>query len=451
MKLTKLVVPIAVFFGLFLNKSFAQHVNADALDQLFRHVAINNQAIGTVAISRGGKEIYHQNFGQENLTSPGGSKETMVYHIGSVTKMFTAIMVFQLADKGKIELSEPLSNYFADLPNAGKITLKHLLEHSSGLGDYLTKQDSLSRWLIQPVKSDEILSEINRQGTRFQPGDSIRYSNTGYYLLSRILEKKYKMPYGKILQKQIIGPLKLADTYSMPKNVKLDVAAKPFRFEKQWQQVPDLYFANVIGVGDIACPPSELNRVLYALFDQGLVSPSSLGKMKGGTRRSFGAGLMQIPYNGKTFYGHGGDTFGSHSLVLFNPQDSIGIAISLNGQVFSANNLAIAILDRLYSEDFVLPNFNMYVVDPLVLDLYTGDYSSDSFPVKMKVFRDNNTLRAQATGQPAFSLEPLEKHKFGRRAIGLQMEFKPEENQMIFSQRGKKFVLTRPKAGAVKQ
>lgn len=446
MKLNSIVTLITIFLGVFLSKSLAQTVDKVKLDELFRHLANNNKAIGTVAISKGGKELYTRNFGQGNLKIPVDSNGIVTYHVGSITKMLTATMIYQLADLGKIDLSDNLSKYFPDLPNANKIDLNHLLSHSSGLRDYLTKQDSLSKWLIQPRKQKEILMEIKRQGVKFQPGDSVMYSNTGYYLLALILENTYKKPYRYILQKQIVDPLQLNSTYSMPKKVKSDSAVKPYRFEKEWQEITDLHFANVIGVGDVVSTPSELNKVTYALFNQGLVKGASLEKMKGMPRKSFGAGMMQIPYFGKILYGHGGDTFGTHSLTLFNPIDSLTISICLNGQVFSSNNLAIAVLDNIYLKESTLPNFKNYVVDVATMDKYAGDYISESIPLKLKIFRDKNKLKAQANGQSAFELEPLDKDKFGRSAIGLQIEFRTDENKLIFMQRGKKIILTKSEA-----
>ena len=421
----------------------AQVVDVQKLDRLFSHIAANNRAIGSVAVSKGGELVYGRNFGQGNLGQVADSVGQIAYHIGSVTKMLTATMVFQLSDRGKISLSDRLSKYFPDFPNADTITLMHLLSHSSGLGDYLTKRDSLSRWLVHPVATGQLLSEMKGQGARFQPGQRVLYSNTGYYLLARILEMEYKKPYGDILRQQLGKPLKLKATVSMPVNVKSDPAAAPYRLQGQWKLTEDLYFANVIGVGDVISAPAELNRIVNALFTGGLVSPSSLALMKGAARQSFGAGLMQVPYFGKTLYGHGGDTFGSHSLTVFNPADSLTVSVSLNGQVYPANNIMIALLDQIYLKDSPLPNFASYSVDPAALESYLGEYASEAMRVKIKIFKEKGVLMAQAAGQTAFELQPVAKDRFERSAIGLRIEFRLATNQMVFSQRDKQFTLTR--------
>lgn len=437
------ILSTLIFTLLFSFQGSAQVVDVQKLDRLFSHIAANNRAIGSVAVSKGGELVYGRNFGQGNLGQVADSVGQIAYHIGSVTKMLTATMVFQLADRGKISLSDRLSKYFPDFPNADTITLMHLLSHSSGLGDYLTKRDSLSRWLVHPVATWQLLSEMKGQGARFQPGQRVLYSNTGYYLLARILEMEYKKPYRDILRQQLGKPLKLKATVSMPVNVKSDPAAVPYRLQGQWKLTEDLYFANVIGVGDVISTPAELNRIVNSLFTGGLVSPSSLALMKGAARQSFGAGLMQVPYFGKTLYGHGGDTFGSHSLTVFNPADSLTVSVSLNGQVYPANNIMIALLDQIYLKDSPLPNFASYSVDPAALESYLGEYASEAMRVKIKIFKEKGVLMAQAAGQTAFELQPVARDRFERSAIGLRIEFRPAANQMVFSQRDKQFTLTR--------
>lgn len=432
---------ITAIFCVSLHGTFAQNINSKKLDSLLNYIESHNKAIGSVSISHEGKEMYRRDFGQKNLKDNTSSIHDPAYQIGSITKMFTAVMIYQLAEKGTISTDDKLSLYFPDLPNSQKITIGNLLSHSSGLGDYLTKQDSLTRWLTQPAKQKDIFAEIKRQGVSFQPGEKVKYSNSGYFLLARILELKYKKPYAEILKKQITSPLALTRTHST--EIKTNDAVAPYRFTTTWEKAEDLYFPNVIGVGDVISTPTDLNKILDALFNHNLIGKASLEKMKAMPGKTFGSGMMQIPFNKMNFYGHGGDTFGTHSLTMYNPTDHISLSLSLNGQVLSSNNLAIAILNIIYNIDTPFPDFNQYTVNPSTLAQYEGTYSAETFPLKLRIFADNNSLKAQANGQSQFELTPTGKDKFAKPTSGLKMEFKPKENKLIFSQGGKEFILSR--------
>src|SRR5690606_21926652 len=172
------------------------------IDSLITTVEKENIDIGAVSIFKEGKEVYNRNFNHKVIDGNKAPKN-LKYHIGSTTKMLTATMIFQLIEENKLKLNDILASYFPDIPNAENITIGHLLSHSSGLADYVVKQDTLYFWLKEPVSEKEIFDEIKRQGTLFQPGDSVSYSNTGYYLLTKILEKEQGKKYKEILAENI--------------------------------------------------------------------------------------------------------------------------------------------------------------------------------------------------------------------------------------------------------
>ena len=423
--------------------AYGQRIDLKKLDSLISYIDLNNKDIGSISVAKAGREIYARSFGQHAVKGIVQKAPDIRYQIGSITKMLTAIMVFQLVHDHKITLDEKLSAYFPEVPNAGRITIAQVLGHSSGLGDFLTKQDSMTRWLTKPAGSKEIMKEIVSQRVRFAPGDSVRYSNTGYYLLARILEKKYRKNYEQILTQQISSPLGLVRTHSTQGKGSPSDIATPYKFAGGWVPIEDLYFPNVIGVGDVVSTPAELNKIISALFNGKLLGSVELSQMIPLPRKQFGSGLMQIPFNATSFYGHGGDTFGTHSIVMYNPADSLSLALTVNGQDYSTNSLAIAILNIVYNRDLPFPDFNVYTVDPASLSQYEGTYGSSSLPLKIKIFSDGKNLSAQATGQQPLLLEPYTLHRFRKPALEIELLFDPKKGSMTFSQKGRKFELIR--------
>lgn len=123
---------------------------------------------------------------------------------------------------------------------------------------------------------DTILSVIRHGKPLFEPGTDMRYSNSGFYLLTKIIEKCYKKPYAKIVEKEIVKPLKLKDFRSFD-NYNNNYF-RSYKFIKEWIEVPDFYPQNIIGVGDILATPRDLNNFLEGLFAGKLLKKETLEK-----------------------------------------------------------------------------------------------------------------------------------------------------------------------------
>ena len=293
----------------------------EAIQAYVDHFDSNDQLMGNVSIFEKGKEILNLTFGAVNIkTNTKGSNK---YFIGSITKLFTGLVFAQLSEKGQIDLDEKLSAYFPELPNAQNITLDHMLRHTSGMGDYVVKEDSLLFWLENPQSTESIIDEIIRQDVSFQPGDSVSYSNSAYYILGKVLEKELGKTYLQIIEKQIAQPYGLTNTSAVgPTMVHPDVHS--YRKEgKHWTIMKEFCFANACAAGDIASNARDLNLLLTQLFDNKIVSAPTLKAMTPIDGDYFGAGMMLAPFYDISSYGHGGDTYGTHSAAFYNPDNNI--------------------------------------------------------------------------------------------------------------------------------
>src|SRR5665647_795767 len=151
------------FFAiLFLEISFetvhAQNFDKAKMDQLFDVLAQKEKAMGSITLSKNGNVIYSRAIGYSSITDAGKQPSTSLtkYRIGSISKMFTTTMIFQLVEEGKLKLSATLDTYFSKLPNANKITIANLLNHHSGLHNF-TNDPEYSGYMTQPKTQDEML------------------------------------------------------------------------------------------------------------------------------------------------------------------------------------------------------------------------------------------------------------------------------------------------------
>jgi len=421
-----------------------RNINTVKLDDFFNYITKNKQSIGSISIFRKGKEVYKKDFGQDQLPNVKWDAKTG-YQIGSISKLFTAVMLMQQVEKGKLSVSDKLSKYYPQIPNADKITIETLLNHTSGLGDYVGEKP---QWLFKkPVGDKAILDTIKAQGVEFQPGEKTRYSNSGYYLLSRILEKVTKKPYNVLLKENITSKADMKNTFSVldnPKNV--------FRsYENEggnWKKVEDFDFRNCIGLGDITSTPRDLNLFINALFNNQFVTKETLEQMmpKPGSKLDFGLGIMPVPFYNQVSFGHGGDTAGSHSITSYNKKEDYSLSIVINGEEYPHNNLAIGILNIIYNEDFDYPKFDSVGENTtynVKFQKYLGDYTSPDIPMGLKIFVKNEQLFAQGKGQPDFPLELVEKDQFRFEKAGITLNFFPEKNEMQLLQNGKTYNFTK--------
>jgi D-alanyl-D-alanine carboxypeptidase len=377
--------------------AFAQHIDLQKLDSYIAHVEQHNRGIGSISISKDGKEIYHRSFGQQYLKDVRYNADTK-YQIGSITKMITATLVFKLVDKKKIYLDTKLSAFFPQIPNADSITIKQMLEHRSGLGDYVLQYDTVF-WLKNKVTEKEILNEIIRQGTLFSPAERVAYSNSAYYLLRKIVEQGFGKPYAKIVEQEIARPLGLKNFESLSSQT--TDTFKSYQFNDNWTEMADFEFSNVIGVGDMLSTTRNLNTFLFGLFQLKLISESALEAMLNSADKKefFGRGIMRVRFDGRLLYGHGGDTRETHSFVLLDKENGIGIAYSLSGERFFHNDFLYGAMDIVYGKEYDFPDFNEISLKPEELDLYLGTYTSSEIPLKLNISKDESGLIGQAEGQ----------------------------------------------------
>lgn len=341
-----------VTFLLFIaGNLFSQDINKEKLDDYLNYIEANNGGIGSLSIFKDGQEVYNRSFGQEKLPNITFNKDTK-YQIASVTKMITAILILQLVEDGKIKLDTKLSDFYPEIPNSQKMTIKNLLEHTSGLGNFAIRDGAI--WVIDKVTEKEIFDEIIKQGVSFEPNEKVLYSNSAYIVLRMILEKKYKKEYHKIVEQKIIKPLNLQNFASV--KLKPVNTFKSYKFSDNWKKIKDIEYLNVIGVGDIASTTKDLNIIMTSLFEYKIIKKETLDLMKPIVgKEDWGRGLALFEYGENLFFGHSGDVLGCHSRLIYNPKDKISISYSTNGERIPTNIFVENLVDIIYNKEFKLP------------------------------------------------------------------------------------------------
>lgn len=434
-----------LFIALSFGTVYAQNFDKPKLDRLLDTLAHKEKAMGSLTLSKNGKVIYSRAIGYCSISETGKKPSTTLtkYRIGSISKMFTTTMIFQLVEEGKLKLATTLDTWFPTIPNANKITIGNLLNHRSGIHNF-TNDPDYQTWMTQPKTQDEMIAIIAKNAVDFQPNEKAAYSNSNFVILGYIIEKITKQSYAVNLKQRITSKIGLANTYYGGKTNLNNNECYSFQFTGSWKQMPETDMSIPGGAGSVVSTPTDMTKFIEALFSLKLVSQNSLDQMKTITE-GFGMGMFQIPFGTKKAYGHNGGIDGFGSNLAYFPEDSLAVAYCTNGMVSPMNDILIGILSIYFGREYSIPTFNSLALKPEELDKYLGIYSSTQLPLKITITKDKSTLIAQATGQSAIPLEAAEKDKFKFDAAGIVLEFNTDKNEMTLKQGGGVFIFTKDK------
>lgn len=341
-----------------------QHV----LDSLYAKTTLNGKHGVAAAIIVPGQPIWTGAVGESHPGVPLTSQH--LFEIASNTKTFTTAFIMQLAEEGKLSLSDPLSKWVPSYQNIDStITIRQLLDHSSGIYDYLN-DDPLAEILIrsyfyEPEKywtPDEILSSYIGE-PNFKQGTSYRYSNTNFLLLGVIAEKAAGADFASEVRRRFFTPLGLTSTFvgwkdsivgEFTHNWHDTLKNAPMMNLGEIDKTAQLSMADAAG-GNVSIP-SDLALWVKALYEGNLLADSSKAQMiklktwPGGMR--YGLGTVRVPYGTRSFYGHTGGLLGFYSNMFNNPKDSVTFVLYMNSGYFegdvSINDYVLALLNEVY-------------------------------------------------------------------------------------------------------
>lgn len=413
------------------------------LDEYFNALETNTKFSGSVSVSKDGKTIYSRSIGFADAATNKKNNDNTKFRIGSISKTFTATLIFKAVEDKKLKLTDNLAAYFPTVPNASKITISNLLNHRSGIHSFTNDADYVT-WMMNPKTQAEMVAIIAKSPSDFEPDSKADYSNSNYVLLSYILEKAYKKPFKEILDQNIVKLLGLKNTYFGGKINTANNEANSYGSPGSKEKEIETDISVPMGAGGIVSTPNDLSRFIEALFSGKIISMASVDQMKT-IKDGYGMGLFKFPFDEKTGFGHTGGIDGFTSLVSYFPEDKITFALTSNASGSKNNEIGITALSWANNKPFAIPEFKTFANSSEDLDKYVGNYSSTQIPLAIAITKDGTTLMAQATGQSAFPLEGTAKDKFAFEMAGIVLEFKPEQNQMVLKQGGATFTFTKGK------
>jgi len=449
-----LLNPILVLVFIFINcSSFAQNLQSEQsfkikADSLLKYFYDNNKLMGSVTISKAGKVVYEKALGYSHIAVHEKKSETIDtrYRIGSISKMFTAVIIFQLIDEKKLSLEVTLSKFFPGIPGADSITIGNMLNHHSGLYNF-TNDSEYAAYHTSPKTEDEMVKIFESHKPEFNPGEKGAYSNTNYVLLSYIIERITGGSYASQLKKRIIDKIGLDNTYYGHKiNINNNEASSYTMEDDKWVESKESDMSIQSGSGGIVSNTGDLVKFTYALFTGKLISPESLKSMLT-FKDNFGRGIFELAFYKHNGYGHTGGIDGFASNVGYFPEDSLAIAFCTNAMNYSMNEIYTALLSSYYNKPYTPPSFKTIAVPVKQLKKYEGLYYSIVLNTKVTVKLKGKVLTVQPANQSPFPLSAMSETQFRYDPAGILIDFTlPKEgaiNEFYLKQGRGRFLFTR--------
>ena len=329
----------AAFGGLGLATG-AQDKKSAAVDEVFADVAKPGSPGCALAVARDGKIIYEKGYGLANIEEDVSITPQTVFDIGSTSKQFTAASILLLEKQGKLSVHDDIRKYVPEIPDYGhKITILHLLNHTSGLRDYLTLFE-LAGINTDSVTTDEDALAIiaNQKALNFEPGSEWLYSNSGFFLLSVIVKRVSSRTLAQFAAENIFTPLEMNSTVYRDDHTQIvpNRALAYDKKEKEGGYSLNVSYCEQTGDGAVHTSVGDLLKWDENFYSgkiggkEFLAELQEPGKLNDGKTLNYAKGLMVEKYRGLSIVKHGGSWGGYRAQLLRFPEQHFSVVCLCN-------------------------------------------------------------------------------------------------------------------------
>jgi CubicO group peptidase (beta-lactamase class C family) len=390
-------------------------IEKQRIDSLVTGYVSQSEFTGSVLVSRGREIIISKGYGYSNAGSKIPNSPSTIFNIASLTKTFTAALIMKLQEAGKLSVQDRLQKYLPDYPNGDKITIRHLLTHTSGIPDYLQDKTFQSIDQTKEIKLEQMIGFFRDKPLDFEPGTKFRYSNSGYTLLGFIIEQITGKKYGIALQEMIFQPLKMQHTsYGPPvSNTQLAEGYQMY-FKNFTRPAKPVHPSVSYATGAIYSTVEDLYKWHLALQGKFFNRPA-LDSMYKKDAGPYGFGWFTDSLYGRQRVSHDGNIPGYKANINRMPGEDICVIALSNSNNSSVGGMVRNIVNILCAQPLSRPFAEQPVINlpDSLLKEFTGIYqyaASDSAIVTVRI-REKD-LSVTIYGQPAFDILPVSRNQF---------------------------------------
>ena len=421
------------------------------VDKLFAAWDKPDSPGAALAVIKDGTIIYERGYGMARLEDGLSNTPDKVFDIGSVSKQFTAACVATLVREGKVGLDDDIRKFLPEMPDYGTpVTVRHLLHHTSGLRDY---NALLSLAGFRPESDcptvEEALEVVARQKKlNYPPGEEYSYTNTGYFLLSQIVERVSGKSLSAFAQERLFGPLGMSKTLIQDDHTQVikDRATGYAKVEEGWTVAMSNW--DETGDGNVYTTVRDLAKWDAAFYSGALGAglPEMMqetGKLNSGKAIDYAWGLVVTEYKGLKVVEHGGAWVGFRAALVRFPGERFTVVVLANLDAIDPSGLAFRVADIYLADRLKQPVkaggakpekkvAGAYAAPKAELEALAGNWEDVRFGQWMTVSVKDGRATAELGGRK-FGLEPTGPGRFVAAGRGdIVLEFMgPEKGKPV--------------------
>jgi CubicO group peptidase (beta-lactamase class C family) len=441
-RLTTFTVGIAIIFGavsatLAQSASAANDPRSQKVDALFAQWNKPNSPGCALAIIKDGQVLYKHGYGMANLDYDIPISSKTVFNIGSISKQFTAISVALLARQGKLSLDDDIRKYLPEMPQySAPITIRRLIYHTSGIREY-SHLMQLAGIKFQDASADAIYTVIARQKElNFNPGDEYLYSNSGYFLLARIVQKVSGKSLREFTEENIFKPLGMNDThFHDDASEVIKNRATGYSSRQNGSFAVEANTLEAVGAGGLFTTIDDLILWDRNLEQNKLAGGQDLirelltrGTLNNGEKIDYGFGFEVETYRGLNEFGHGGAFFGFGADMVRFPDQRFSVVCLCNINTGELGRVTRQVADIFLAAEFKaestakgLPQPKVIQVSERELAAVAGSYFNFANNNFRRIYVKNGKL-FYSRGTSESELAPLGNNRFLMLGVPDQIE-----------------------------
>lgn len=383
---------------------------------------------GAVLVAKKGKILLCKGYGMANYEHMIPNAINTKFRIGSITKPFTAMAILQLQAMGLLDVQDPLSKYIPDYPNCDTITIHHLLTHTSGIPHDISDYKHLK---IKPHTLEERIALFKNMPLAFKPGEKTLYSDSGYILLTYIIEKVSGKKYESFLQEHIFDPLGMKDSgYDSYKRI-IKNRASGYSVDKELINADYIDMSYESGCGALYSTVQDLYRLDQTLSAEKLMPKKSCDKIDAYKDPS-GLGWGTIYTGGYKWGTHGGLVSGFITFIGRYVNDDACIIVLSNFVHAPLFKIVENLEHIVFDQKPEYPKKRVAIaVDPKIYDQYVGTFITKDGKSTYVVTKEHDRLFIEEVGDIKYEVFPESETIFFIKQLDVHYSFVKDKNGVI--------------------
>lgn len=401
--------------------------NEAVIDKLISDVYKPGEPGAALLIAEKGKVVYRKAFGMADLELNVPMKPEMVFEIGSMTKQMTAVAVLMLMEEGKLSLQDEITKYIPDYPVQGhKITIHHLLTHTSGIKSYTSMQEWQPLWR-NDMTPEEMIDLFKNQPMDFAPGEHYLYNNSAYFMLGYVIEKASGMSYGKFLKERIFKPLKMNNSYYGSHEQIIQGRASGYQKKEDFVNAEYLSLTQPYAAGSVMSNVDDLLTWQMAVRDNKLVKKETMQlaftdyRLNDGKPIHYGYGWGLNDINGSPTIEHSGGIFGYTTNGIWLPEEDVYVVMLTNRDDIGPGDISTRVAAIAIGKPYPSAGSSVSLSQDVLRSL-EGVFEFEDGSVR-KFFVEDGQLMSQKQGSAKFRLIPLSEKLFSYENSFSTVEF----------------------------